>query len=95
MLEDKTLVGSGPGSLGCEESGVGTGRLYGICVIHPRVMRSVVDQTPATQGESAQVLTKVSYDFESSVCYAFITRFPLFEFFFQGLFPHSASTDLI
>ena len=26
------------------------------------------------------------YEFESTVCYAFITRFPLFEFFFQVIF---------
>jgi hypothetical protein len=95
MLEDKTmsLGTSGSGTLGDDESGLGTGRLYGICVVHPRVLSAVIDQTPQSSGGDTTAATsptastsntKLSYEFESMVCYAFITRFPLFEFFFQG-----------
>lgn len=71
LLEDKTV--ESPDS---DELGVDTNRLYGICIIHPRVLRVHVenDQDELT-----------SYVFESNVCYAFITRFPLFEFFFSAI----------
>ncbi len=51
-----------------EEAGVNTGRLYGICVVHPRL------------------LTSAGADFESSVCFTILTRFPFFDFFFQILY---------
>ena len=71
LLEDKTMESSMSDELGADAS-----RLYGICVIHPRVLRVHVenDQDELT-----------SYVFESNVCYAFITRFPLFEFFFSAI----------
>jgi hypothetical protein len=93
MLEDKTIAGCGPANsvLGDEESGLGTGRLYGICVIHPRVLNTVIDQhsqpsSAESPSTTVSLTTKLSYEFESMVCYAFITRFPLFDFFFQGIF---------
>ena len=44
--------------------------------------------TPATGAgnDSVQGSGADWYDFESLVCYAFITRFPLFSFFFQVIF---------
>lgn len=68
-----------------EENGTGTGRLYGICVTHPRVVTS--ESYPSTAADAATTAGADSdVAFESSVCYAFISRFPLFDFFFQVLF---------
>jgi hypothetical protein len=99
-----------------EESGEGLGRLYGICVMLPRLLKTnVVDtnrqkmkpnnaqsannQGPvstssgtssatanATNASSNSTGNDCFFEFESVVCYAFITRFPLFDFFFQVLF---------
>lgn len=71
LLEDKTIESSA-----ADEIGIDANRLYGICIIHPRVLRVHVENE---QNE----LT--SYVFESKVCYAFITRFPMFEFFFSAM----------
>lgn len=91
VLEDKTIESD----ICNDELGIDTGRLYGICVIHPRILK--VPATPSTI--SAAVLTTETaestetplsppewLEFESTVCYAFITRFPLLEFFFQVIF---------
>jgi hypothetical protein len=56
-----------------EERGTAGGRLYGVCVIHSRLLE-------------ASVADRNVMDFESTVCFAFITRFPLFNFFFQVIF---------
>lgn len=61
-----------------EESGVGTGRLFGICVVHPRLLSG--SHTSDHDGVG------IKDDFEAPVCYCFITRFPFFDFFFQVLF---------
>lgn len=70
-----------------EELGLDTDKLYGICVMHPRLLKAVV---PATSSTESNISTKLhedfEYDFESCVCYAFVTRFPLFDFFFQVLY---------
>lgn len=69
ILEDKNI----PSSLDfTDDVGVDANRLYGICVIHPRLLRVCLDDGSF-------------YSFESQVCYAFITRFPLFEFFFTAI----------
>ena len=87
MLEDKTIVSDA--STLDEEAGMGTGRLYGICVVHPRLISAVVagsssTQTMSSEGNAAVSTVKLQYDYESLVCYAFITRYPMFDFFFQG-----------
>jgi len=92
ILEDKTLHGE----TFDEEAGSGTGRLFGICVIHPRIMTDTTTHTHTQQQQggggtadthqnsNAQAhALALSQPFEASVCYAFITRFPLFDFFFQ------------
>ena len=119
MLEDKTASVSEVELSPCrcavnlgqdldEELGIDTGRLYGICVVHPRLLRVPVvvkrgeaggwglgfsGKKTSRRGSfgsegSEEPETKV-LSFESPVCYAFITRFPFFEFFFAVL------TDLI
>lgn len=108
LLEDKTTMED----VSNDEAGIGTGRLYGICVSHPRLVKTNVVQHHASgssssnsstankqNGEKAAPRNSVHsssgddpsedhdcYEFESSVCYAFITRFPLFDFFFQIIF---------
>jgi hypothetical protein len=68
MLEDRTVdVEDGDDELGDD-----TGRLYGICVLHHRLLLS----SPAANGAPI-------FEFITPVCYCFITRFPLFDFFFQ------------
>lgn len=60
-----------------EELGAVGGRLYGVCVIHSRLLEVSV---PTKENTSTVV------DFESTVCLAFLTRFPMFTFFFQVIF---------
>lgn len=69
MLEDRT-ADNGPGD---DELGDSTSRLYGICVLHHRLLLSK-RQTPSGGP---------IFEFVTPVCYCFITRFPLFDFFFQ------------
>lgn len=78
-----------------EELGTGTGRLYGVCVMHPRVLSAtegtvgLEDNDTASgsasgSGSATATATASAGDsFESAVVYAFVTRFPLFDFFFQ------------
>lgn len=91
MLEDKSIAtgSSGSGSAGSAgEELQGQERLYGICVVHPRLLSAVINanSSNAVSNTGQQPAVKLSYDFESPVCYAFLTRFPLFDFFFQILF---------
>ena len=68
-----------------DETGVDTGRTYGICVVHPRLLNptGIVDgAVPSDIGDDSDSVEKIDIEFEASVCYCFITRFPLFEFFF-------------
>jgi hypothetical protein len=95
MIEDKTD----------DKNSSKVGRLYGICVVHPRFLRTnVLDQgrklrkqsvkSPAdNSNNNTNTLDSVecsvqaeNVEFESFVCYAFITRFPFFDFFFQVLY---------
>jgi hypothetical protein len=108
LLEDKTVAPLNPNEID-EESGVGTGKLYGICVLHPRLLRTnEIDMNkrrfrermqPGNGGGNAssggnnfnmddiELHTDDDYyEFESLVCYTFLTRFPFFHFFFQMLF---------
>jgi hypothetical protein len=114
MIEDKTIAPSD------DMSNIGKiGRLYGICVIHPRFMRSnVIDPhkksnkkpfsnqnqydtsdsmnrdsqsnnpgaSLSSPDQSSSSAAASLIEFESLVCYAFITRFPFFDFFFQVLY---------
>lgn len=84
MLEDKTL----------RDQGDDSGRLYGVCLIHPRLLRVPVDEQAGgwglgfsgRKGSNRGLLEEEERaSFASSVCYAFITKFPLFEFFFGVL----------
>ena len=131
LLEDKTL---GEEHDVDEETGHGTGKLYGICVLHPRLLKTSIAKSRRRQNSSSSsnnnqqqqygasdrnsldssmhsAVTGVGtssgvsgalpgqnpsgappsndldfIEFESMVCYAFITRFPFFEFFFQVIF---------
>lgn len=67
MLEDRTAAS------GASDEDDSTARLYGICVIHQRLLCS---QKNAPTGGPV-------FEFITPVCYCFITRFPLFDFFFQ------------
>jgi hypothetical protein len=58
-------------------------RLYGICVIHQRLIRTTSEDDNNT---NESMPNDINYDFDSQVCYCFLTRFPLFEFFFQAIF---------
>lgn len=82
--------------LRAEESGVGTDRLYGFCVIHSRYLNVNgygsyhVSESPRQRGNrgglAEQPLQPMSYDFEAPVCYAFISKFPFHEFFFRVIY---------
>ena len=48
--------------------------MYGICVVHPRLVHA---------RPSGMLDSDLSFDFEASVAYCFLTRFPLFDFFFK------------
>jgi hypothetical protein len=88
-----------------------TSRLYGICVILPRLLRVPVTNsangktvfdtnnkneennvnnnsgTSLNNSNNNNNKSNIDYvEYESTVCYAFITRFPFFEFFFQVIF---------
>jgi hypothetical protein len=76
IIEDKTIDTSGNED---NESGIGSTKRYGICLIHDRLLSTVQDPGNGTD-------EKITYSFMSPICYAFITRFPLFDFFFQVLF---------
>lgn len=67
MLEDRTVSSA----VGYEDDSAA--RLYGICVIHHRL---VCSQKTTVNGGPI-------FEFVTPVCYCFITRFPLFDFFFQ------------
>jgi hypothetical protein len=94
------------------ELGIESGRLFGICVVQPRLLRVPVElrQSDGTWfSSSAKLHASQSSDandgsagsgakgvrgslgqtcmsaFQSEVCYAFITKFPLLEFFFDVL----------
>ena len=87
VLEDKTLdVNKHTPN---EETGENTGRLFGICVVNPRLLNPYApinnptgrhQRSPATSSPAPP-----DVEFEAAVCYCFITRFPLFDFFFQVL----------
>ena len=88
VLEDKTLDINK--NVPNEETGEDTGRLFGICVVNPRLLNPYAPinnptgkhQKPATSGSTSPA---PDVEFEAAVCYCFITRFPLFDFFFQIL----------
>ncbi len=96
LLEDRSVVEDGAD----EEGGVDTGKLYGICVLHPRLLKTKVgspikrhhlaaSNAKEEKGAAGRALPSgesENIEFESTVCYAFITRFPLFDFFFQVIF---------
>ena len=80
MLEDKSGgAGAAAGGAG-EELGVDASRLYGVCVAHPRLLRVRLEEEGGPEGDGDGF-----YSFESQVCYAFVTRFPFFEFFFTAI----------
>lgn len=69
-----------------EEIGAVGGRLYGICVMHSRLLLCENLSTGDAETDESNDLAVHPIEFESVVCYAFITRFPLFDFFFQVIF---------
>eukprot|EP00602_Paraphysomonas_sp_CaronLab_P001950 CAMPEP_0185022060 /NCGR_PEP_ID=MMETSP1103-20130426/4783_1 /TAXON_ID=36769 /ORGANISM="Paraphysomonas bandaiensis, Strain Caron Lab Isolate" /LENGTH=1071 /DNA_ID=CAMNT_0027553963 /DNA_START=195 /DNA_END=3410 /DNA_ORIENTATION=+ len=87
ILEDKTmdLSKAHPD----DESGVDTGRTYGICVVHPRWLDPSKGESHVNRANRGIINHDGSagrnIEFEASVCYCFITRFPLFDFFFKVL----------
>ena len=116
VLDDKTVAVDSD-EVVSEETGEGLGRLYGICVMLPRLLKTnVVDpnkqktkrssannsksgstststsdtnengSSSNTTGNTSNAGTEGFFEFESVVCYTFITRFPLFDFFFQIIF---------
>ena len=96
MLEDKTIQHDDSMiEREMEERGLGNDKLYGVCVIHSRLiskrMNACGDQN--NSGEDVDVMIddpeencSTTIHFEADVCYAFVTRYPLFDFFFQILF---------
>jgi len=90
ILEDKTMDLSKVNPN--DEAGVDTGRTYGICVVHPRLLNpSIVDKdhrhiSAASGDVNPDGTPRQNIEFEASVCYCFITRFPLFDFFFKVIF---------
>ena len=92
-----------------EDLGV-SGKLYGICVLHPRLLKTNIqdihkrryqeqhgdannnnsneEHDPSTPHatNTNHTVDDDHYEFESLVCYMFLTRFPFFAFFFQMLF---------
>ena len=73
MLEDRTSGEEIFVDRDMEEKGLSTDKMYGVCVIHSRLI------TQRCEGTGAEI------QFEADVCYAFVTRFPFFDFFFQTL----------
>jgi len=90
ILEDKTVDISKVHP--DDESGKDTGRTYGICVVHPRLLNpSIADKDLRKSNLSGDINrpeedSRHIIEFDASVCYCFITRFPLFEFFFKVIF---------
>ena len=98
LVEDKTLEAG----VADDEAGEDTGRLYGVCVTHPRLLRGtcknlLYKDDKARNGKSRRTShgktedgkehePYLSCEFESAVCFCFITRFPLFDFFFSVIF---------
>lgn len=80
VLEDKT-GGEEFSDNHKDEYGVFPERLYGICVVHSRII-------------SKQTAAGKIVRFSADVCYAFITRFPLFEIFFQAIWDILSSERL-
>eukprot|EP01039_Chlorochromonas_danica_P000658 gene658-713_t len=103
LLEDKTGAGEGED----EETGANVSKLYVICVAVPRFLKVAINsssttssggQTTGTTTSNASVGSATgpsSMDFESFVCFAFLTRFPLFDFFFQVIFDLIGSERLL
>jgi len=97
-LSITTTTSGSSSSISEDESGVGASRLYGICVLHPRILKTPISIKPTAKQQQQQQqqnnsssdssdssrnsgggLCDPSYDneyidFESTVCYAFITR---------------------
>ena len=94
MLEDRAATTPADNGASGPNEEQGSERLYGICVLHPRLLSATVGASGSIQSQArdatgisfTQQSLKLSYDFESPVCYAFLTRFPLFDFFFQVMF---------
>jgi len=82
MSDNESGGASLEGGHAAEESGTVSGRLYGFCVIHSRYL-NVSGYGSAAAGEIA---APASYDFESPVCYAFISKFPFHDFFFNVIY---------
>lgn len=84
-LEDKTINNDESSQAEMnDETGLNTGKLFGICVIHPRLLKGrSKGSAEGTDGTPGSVLVAEQVEFEAQVCYAFVTRYPLFEFFFQ------------
>jgi hypothetical protein len=74
VLEDRTVEADAQED---DDLCASSGRLYGVCVLHPRLVAS---STPSTAPAGP------TFDFLAPVCYCFITRFPLFDFFFKVIF---------
>ena len=106
MLEDKSIQhDDSMTEREMEERGLGNDKLYGVCVIHSRLM-SKKGHGASSSSSSTNVNNNYNDEshnehmdnieengdgsptihFEADVCYAFITRYPLFEFLFQILF---------
>ena len=81
MLEDKTLDISK--NVPDEETGENTGRLFGICVVNPRLLNPYAPANKYRKSTTSSAVPNI--EFEAAVCYCFITRFPLFDFFFEVL----------
>lgn len=62
------------------------GRRFCICVLQPRLVKATASyaSTAAEYSSGAEAPVPLEVDVEASVCFAFITRFPLFDFFFQA-----------
>lgn len=69
-----------------EESGSGSGRLYGFCVVHSRYLNVSGYLSSSSVAGEAATPAPASYDFESPVCYAFISKFPFHELFFNIIY---------
>jgi hypothetical protein len=74
VLEDRTVEADAQED---DDLCANSGRLYGVCVLHPRLL---APSTPSTAPAGP------TFDFLAPVCYCFITRFPLFDFFFKVIF---------
>lgn len=64
------------------------GRRFCICVLQPRLIKAAASysSTLAEHSNGAELPVPLEVDVEASVCFAFITRFPLFDFFFQVIY---------